>query len=293
MALFLFMLMSVAFTDVLHLIFRFSPQIRGILSVGLAVLLTVYSIYNANNIKIKEITIPMKGLTQEIRAVLITDFHLGNYLGKRHVSKIVGKIKEISPDVVFNTGDMFDGRVHFNDGSDVLAAFRTLAAPHYFVYGNHDEMVGVQEVISQMKRANAIVLSNEIANFGELQIIGLGNMAADENSFDPHTRPGAATIKSVMARLPIEENRPTVVLHHRPDGVKYMHEKGADLLLAGHTHAGQIFPFSLFANLMFEYNRGLYKYETMNIYVSQGVITMLRLGTRSEITVLRLAPKTN
>ena len=293
-SLFIFLLMSVAVTDAFNLIFRFTPQIRGLLSAGLAVLLTVYGIWNASNIKISEITIPVKGLTHEIRAVHITDVHLGNLNGKRQADKIAGRIKELKPDVIFNTGDMFDGKAHFGDGKDVLSSFRLLNVPHYFVYGNHDEMVGLQEVTGQLKNANATVLSNEIAHFGELQIIGLNNMLADENTFDPHTTPGAETIKSVMARLPIDENRPTIVLHHRPDGVRYMHEKGADLLLAGHTHAGQIFPFTLLAKLMFGYNSGLYNYETMNIYVSEGAGTIFlpaRLGTSSEITLVRLIPR--
>jgi len=293
-SLFLFLIMSVAFTDLLNLIFKFTPQIRGLLSIGLAVLLTIYGVWNAHTIKIKEITIPISELTEEIRAVHITDVHLGNLWGKRHVNKIVEKIKDLNPDVIFNTGDMFDGKIHFCKGQDVLSAFRTLEIPHYFVYGNHDEMVGLENVIKQMENANAIVLQNEIANFGELQIIGLNHMLADENTFDMHAQLGAETIKCVMERLPIDKNRPTIVLHHSPDGVKYMQEQGADLLLAGHTHAGQIFPFTYIAKLMFGYNSGLYKYETMSIYVSEGTSTIfqpIRLGTSNEITVVRLIPE--
>jgi len=290
-ALFLFLIMSVAVTDLINLVFKFTPQIRGFLTTGLAVLLTVYGVWNAHTIKVREIIIPLQGLTQEIRAVHITDVHLGNLWGKRQMDKIVRKIKELNPDVIFNTGDMFDSKAYFEKGKDVLAAFRTLNVPHYFVYGNHDEMVGISEVIAQLKNANATVLQNEIAQFGELQIIGFDNMLADENTIDPHTKPGAENIKSVMARLPIDENRPTVVLHHRPDGVKYMQEKGVDLLLAGHTHAGQIFPFSLLAKLMFGYNSGLYQYETMSIYVSEGtgsIFLPVRFGTRNEIALVRL-----
>ena len=293
-SLFLFLIMSVAFTDLLNLIFKFTPQIRGLLSIGLAVLLTIYGVWNAHSIKIKEMTIPISELTQEVRAIHITDVHLGNLWGKRQVNKIVEKIKNLNPDVIFNTGDMFDSKIHFRKGQDVLSAFRTLDIPHYFVYGNHDIQVGLQEVIEQMKNANAIVLSNEIVNFGELQIIGLNHMLADENTFDMHAQPDEETIKCVMARLPIDKNRPTIVLHHSPNGIEYMQKKGVDLLLAGHTHAGQIFPFTYIAKLMFGYNSGLYKYETTSIYVSEGTSTIfqpIRLGTRNEIALIRLIPK--
>lgn len=292
-SLFLFLIMSVALTDLFNLIFKFSPQIRGIFSTGLAVLFMVYGVWNAHTIKVREVTIPMKGLTHEIHAVHITDVHLGNLWGKRRVDKIVGKIKDLNPEVIFNTGDMFDSKVHFGEDKDVLAAFRTLNVPHYFVYGNHDEMVGVQKVIEQLKSAHATVLLNEIAYFGELQIIGLENKPVDENTFDPHGKPGAESIKSITTKLPIDENRPTIVLHHRPDGVKFMVTKKVDLFLAGHTHAGQLFPFSLITKLMFRYNRGLYHYDTINIYVSEGTGTIflpVRFGTSSEIAAIRLIP---
>jgi predicted MPP superfamily phosphohydrolase len=290
---FLFLLLSVVITDIFNLFFKFPSQLRGFLSVGLASLLTIYGVWNAYNIKVKEITIPIKGLTQEIRAAHITDVHLGNLRGKKEVDKIVRKIKELDPDVIFNTGDMFDGRTHFDEGKDVLTAFRTLDMPHYFVYGNHDEHVGVKDVVMQLKRANATVLLNEIAYFEELQIIGLNNMLPDRNSFDMHTTADSETIEDVLNKLKIKEDDPTIVLHHRPDGVKYMQGKGADLLLAGHTHAGQIFPFTFIAKLMFGYNRGLYQYGTMDIHVSEGTGTIfapVRLGTSSEITLIRLIP---
>ena len=289
----IFLLLSVAITDLISLLFKFSPQIRSIISLSLTLLLTTYGVWNAYSIKVKEVTIPIKGLTKEIRAIHLTDVHLGNLRGKKTVERIVQKIDKLNPDVVFNTGDMFDGRMHFNNGNDVLSAFQTMRTPHYFVYGNHDQHVGVNEVITRMKNANINVLLNEIAYFGELQIIGLNNMLPDNHTFDPHTTDTSQTIEKTLNGLDIKENSPTIVLHHRPDGVKYMQEKGADLLLSGHTHAGQIFPFTFIAKLMFGYNSGLYQYENMAIYVSEGIGTIfapVRLGTRSEMTLLRLVP---
>ena len=294
LSLFLFMLLSVALTDIFNLIFKITPKIRGFISISLAVLITVYGLWNAHKIKIKEMTIPINGLTHEIRAVHISDVHLGNFWGKRRVDKIVCKIKELNPDVVFNTGDMFYyGKESFKKNKDVLSAFHTLNRPHYFVYGNHDEQIGVQEVIEQLKNAKVTVLLNEIAYFGELQIVGLENMTKDENTSNLHAKHGTETIKSVMAKLPIKENHPTIVLLHRPDGIEYIQERGTDLLLVGHTHGGQTFPFTLTSKFMYKYNSGFYKYLTMSIYVSDGIGTIflpVRLGTSSEISLIKLVP---
>jgi predicted MPP superfamily phosphohydrolase len=290
----LFLLMFVACLDVVNLGYKISPLLRGIIPLTITFLLIVYGAINASVIKVKEISIPISGLTKEITAVHISDVHLGYFWGKKRLDNIVNKIIALNPDVVFNTGDMFDTNAHFDKNSDVLDPLSKLTMPHYFVYGNHDEQAGVKEVIKRMKDAGVIVLQNEIAQFGELQIIGLNNMLANEKGFNMHVNQNVETIKSVMSNLPVDENRPTVVLHHRPSGMEYLNAKKADLLLTGHTHAGQLFPFILIVKAMYKYNTGLYLYKDLNIYVTAGVGTAampVRIGTRSEITLIRLVPK--
>jgi predicted MPP superfamily phosphohydrolase/predicted DsbA family dithiol-disulfide isomerase len=209
------------------------------------------------------------------------------------LENIVRIIKELNPDVILHTGDLFDSQTHFNGNNDILQPFTSLNIPHYFVYGNHDEHVGVSKVIDLVQQTGATVLMNEITCFKDLQIIGLNNMLPDKNTVDFHATNSAETVESVLNKLEIKSGKPALVLHHRPAGVNYMAAKGADLLLAGHTHAGQLFPFTFIAKWMFGYNKGLYKYDKMSIYVSQGVGTIfspVRLGTNSEITLLKLVP---
>lgn len=78
-----------------------------------------------------------------------------------------------------------------------------------------------------------------------------------------------------------------------PNGVQYAQKEGVDLYLAGHTHAGQIFPFSIIASWIFNYNRGLHEYKDTKIFVSEGVGTFgppFRIGTKSEIIEIQLMP---
>jgi predicted MPP superfamily phosphohydrolase len=68
-------------------------------------------------------------------------------------------------------------------------------------------------------------------------------------------------------------------------------ENGIDLMLAGHTHGGQMFPATLISQVLFPFNKGLYVQGNTQIYVSQGAGTFgprLRLGTRNEITQIKL-----
>ena len=289
----LYLFMIVALLDLVNIVCKISPNVRGITALILTVLFIVYGTVNASVIRVKEISIPIAGLTKEIKAVHISDVHLGYFWGKKRLEKIVDKVIALNPDVLFNTGDMFDTKTLLNS-SEVLNPLEKLSIPHYFVYGNHDEQAGIEEVIMRMRNAGTIVLQNEIAQFGELQIVGLNNMIQDENGFDVHANQSVETIKSVMDKLPVDENRPTVVLHHRPSGMEYLHAKKTDLLLAGHTHAGQLFPFILITKAMYHYNKGLYKFNEMNVYVTAGVGTAfmpVRIGANSEITVVKLMPK--
>jgi predicted MPP superfamily phosphohydrolase len=290
----LYLLMSVAILDLINLLFKITPSVRGVTALTLTFLLIIYGTLNAFSIKVKEISISIAGLTKEIKAVHISDVHLGNVWGKKRLEKIVDKIIEINPDVVFNTGDMFDNKELRYNNSELLQPLKKLSAPHYFVYGNHDEMAGVESVIKRMKAAGIIVLQNEIAQFGELQIIGLNNMIQDGDGFDIHANKSKETIKGVMEKLPVDINRPAIALHHRPCGMEYLNAKKVDLLLSGHTHAGQLFPFTLITKAMYHYNKGLYHYNDLNVFVTPGLGTAfmpVRIGTNSEITVIKLSKK--
>ena len=74
----------------------------------------------------------------------------------------------------------------------------------------------------------------------------------------------------------------------------YVSEKGIDLMLSGHTHAGQMFPSTLLAPLFFSFNKGLYKEGSTKVFVSQGAGTYgprMRLGSSNEINLIRLKVK--
>ena len=148
--------------------------------------------------------------------------------------------------------------------------------------------------LKKLREVGVNVLENEMAHFDDLQIVGLNHMLADRSSFDLHASENSPTIDETLPKIKTDKEKPIVLLHHAPNGVKYAHREGVDLYLAGHTHAGQIFPFNLITSLVFEYNRGLHKFKNTQLLVSEGVGTFgppFRLGTKSEIIALNLVPK--
>jgi len=124
-----------------------------------------------------------------------------------------------------------------------------------------------------------------------IQLIGLEYLKADEDTFDMHPSTKTDTIKSVLEELTLRNDMPSVLMHHSPVGVQYADAAEINLMLSGHTHAGQIFPFSLIARLTFPFSSGLYQQGNTKLFVSNGAgayMVRMRLGSRNEINLLRL-----
>lgn len=285
----MYLALSFLFINLLQYFIEMPSFYAGLIGVSLAVLTTIYGIWNAFNTRITELTIPIKGLKKDVKAVHLTDIHIGHVRGKAFLQKIIDKTNAQSPDVVFVTGDLFDGKINLTQ--DTLIPFSDLKMPVFFVEGNHDNSSGVQMIKGFLRNLGVHVLENQVAQWKELQIVGLNHMSADDSRRNVHTAGRRQTIETTLPKLNIDTEKPTILLHHSPDGIQYAAQHGVDLYLTGHTHAGQLFPINLFANRMFEYNRGLHSYENTKILVSEGIGTFgppMRVGTKSEIISLTL-----
>ena len=125
------------------------------------------------------------------------------------------------------------------------------------------------------------MLRNRSVEVDGLQFIGI----------DDHDNP--AQVARVLPFLDVKDDHYSILLYHRPHGLADAQRHGIDLKISGHTHAGQIVPFHLAVNKVFEFRKGLYQLEDTYLYVNEGTGTWgptLRLGTRSEITIFSLSP---
>jgi predicted MPP superfamily phosphohydrolase len=291
MGFFLYFLMTLLFVDLVNYFVKMPPRTVGISAIVITSLFIIVGVINSFNIKTTHVDIPLKGLTKNIKAVHLSDVHIGHFRGIKWMQQMVEKTNAENPDVVFITGDLFDGRINLTP--EVLEPLRTISAPIYFVEGNHDGYSGVKEVKAYLREKGVRVLENEVERWNDLQIIGFNHMRPDSNSVDMHASKGT-TMQSVYPKLNIDQTRPTILLHHSPEGIEYANQYGVDLYLSGHTHGGQQFPVTLINELLFKYNRGLNDYMGTKILVSEGVGTFgppIRIGTKSEIIVIHLKPE--
>jgi predicted MPP superfamily phosphohydrolase len=288
----LLLLMSTIMVDLLHFAVKMKPIYYGYIILAITAITTFYSLWNAGNTIVIPQEFRVSKATKETRIMQYTDVHLGHYWGKRRLLILVDLTKKEDIDAVVITGDLFDGRARLSDAT--LAPLKELKVPIYFVQGNHDGYTGADTVKSLLRKNGVFVLSNEKTDLGEVQLIGLNYMTADSSQMDMMGAPlDGNTIKSVLEKMPIERGRPSILLHHNPTGVEYASKAGIDLYLAGHTHAGQLIPITWVNKKMFKYNKGRYQYNGTNVYVSQGSGSFgppMRLGTRSEITLITVKP---
>lgn len=288
----LYLLLSVAVIDLIRLVVKTSPKALGIAAISLAVLTTGLGVLNAMYKRVREVDVTIKGLTREITAVQLSDIHIGHFWGVKTLQNIVNKTNALQPNVVFITGDLFDGKIRLNKTS--VEPLTQLNVPVYFIEGNHDSYSGSPEIKKILREIGVNVLENQVAHFDQLQIIGLDHMRADDKSNDIHASASKPTIKKVLNKLNVSPDQPTVLLHHSPDGIEYANQHGINLYLAGHTHNGQLFPFNFIVRMVYKYNKGLHNYKGTNIYVSQGTGAYgppMRVGTISEITLFHLKPE--
>ena len=117
--------------------------------------------------------------------------------------------------------------------------------------------------------------------------------AAGGAQMPPDAAHSDAQVARQLAAIDVHDHKFVLLLYHRPRGHEDAAAAGVDLMISGHTHAGQIVPFNLIVNRVFEQAAGLFRHEDSHLYVSTGTGTwgpVMRLGTRSEITLFEITP---
>jgi uncharacterized protein len=252
-------------------------EIAGKVIFAVAFITGIYAVFKATRLKIENLTIPLNGIESDIRAVQISDVHIGPVRSKGFVKKLVDKILDLDPEVVFITGDLFDGSSKLPD--DIIKDFGRIKVPVLFIMGNHDFYQGFDEVLNYLETADIKILNFAVFEFNGLQIVGV--------PFSWKRK----YLEDSLEKIEFEKDKHTILLYHLPREFQVSKDAGIDLQLSGHTHAGQFYPFNLFVKLMFPYLRGLYENQGSYLYVSQGTGTLgppLRLGSSCEITLINL-----
>ena len=279
---------------VLHLVPRWlglGHRLQAWGAIVVAVGFTALGAWNANDLAVEEQEIALAGLGQELTVMHLSDVHLGHHRGRAFLTRVVDATNRAQPDFIVITGDLIDGNIALDP--PVLEPLSALEAPAYFVTGNHETYLDLDRALRLLAEQGIHILRNERIDTHGLQLIGLDYMNADEDTFDLHPV-GNRTIREELPKIAVADDKPILLLHHSPVGLEYVAAHGTALMFAGHTHAGQVCPGTVLAPFIFRLNRGLYNYDGMQVFVSQGAGTFgprMRLGSNNAIHALKLVPQ--
>ena len=235
--------------------------------------------------RIESLRIPLKNFKGRISAVQISDLHIGGLIEENVVRGIVQQINALNPDFIVLTGDIVDAEI--SRVSKAIEEISKLKAPLgiYFVLGNHEYFHGIEPLMKALKTLKIVVLENACVQIqkGESRL----NLAGVYDLFG--RRIGALEPNLDKALEKRNPNYPLVLLAHQPKFALEVEEShNVDLILSGHTHGGQIFPFRFLVKLEQPYLAGLYQHsKTTQIYVNRGTGFWgppMRILARAEIS---------
>ena len=279
---------------------------------------TAYGLFNAKHLKVIEQEIFFDKLKAEhsgFTIVQISDIHLGDIINEKFLSKVVEKVNSLEPDLIAITGDLID------DGATDLNKLNPLANLKskfgtFFVSGNHDHFIRIRPDTTENKSP----ITSDSANSDTTRQRGFSNsplgmkleelqvkilhsqyvmidsaftLFGIENSWG--RRGSGRAIKPVSELIEgYNKESPLIMLKHVPNGLEYIAGAGVDLLLAGHTHHGQMFPLNFITDEVYEVSHGHGKYENLQIYVNCGTGFWgppIKVGVPAEITKIILKNK--
>lgn len=241
--------------------------------------------------EVREVEVPLgvpAGL-RGLRIVQISDVHVGPTIGRAFMDALVDRINALEPDIVAITGDLVDGTVKRLGHHTAPLGRISSRLGTFFVTGNHEYYSGADPWIAELTRLGIKVLRNERVTVerggAKLDVAGVDDWRAEGFGGDHGHRPDRALAGRAT-------DRPVVLLAHQPKSVFAAAEHGVDLVLSGHTHGGQIWPFAAVVKLVQPYVKGLYRHDAKTwIYVHPGTGYWgppMRVGVPAEIAVLTL-----
>lgn len=261
-----------------------------LVSAGLSLAVCVYGYFDALNIRTERLRIETAKLPESVSRltiVQISDVHLGLIVRCSRLKKIVDIVKAEKPDIFISTGDLVDAQINNMEGmADLL---RSVHAPYgnYAITGNHEYYAGIQQALAFTRECGFTLLRGEAAKNGAINIVGVDDPSGVQLKIE---KPELET--ALLSALP--KDRFTLLLKHRPvvdrDAAKLF-----DLQLSGHTHKGQIYPFTYVSRIAYPLNAGRFDLPGGSIlYVSRGTGTWgppIRFLSQPQITVIELVRK--
>ena len=286
---------------------RLAQKITNVAVVSFTILMSVYGIVNAQNLKVTtyDVTVDKSSKQDELNVVLIADLHLGYSVGVKQMERMVNKINELQPDVVVVAGDIFDNEFSAIYNPVRLAEIlRGINSKYgvYAVYGNHDieedilcgftfsdddvtQVTSIKEMDDFIENCGFTFLYDEAILINDDFYI-YGRPDEERPNFGNDSRLEAEKITEGL-----DLSKLIICVDHEPHDQKKLSAVGVDVDLNGHTHAGQLFPGNIIINFFWDIAYGYKNFDGMHNIVTSGVGLFgpnMRTFTKAEIAQVKI-----
>lgn len=272
----LYLLLVSIILDVVYLLLKSKIKSKKIIKIYnltllptlITIIIFIYGFINMRTIVKTEYTINTNKLNEDLKVLYISDLHFGNVLNAKRLEETIKQINKDNYDLVFLGGDIVDENT---SKEEMKSVFKILGKINnkdgiYYIYGNHDKQnysknktFSTKELIEAINNNNINIIEDDYKEINEsLVIIG-------RNDF-------SLLRKEINEIWEKNTEKFVITLDHQPIGYKENNDLGVDLIISGHTHAGQIFPLGIFIDIFktSEMSYGYKKEGTLNAIVSSG-----------------------
>lgn len=267
---------------------RFAPFLRGVALIAGGLLSVIALFQGLRPPVIEKYEVALQGLPAALDGtvlIALSDMHLGSQIGSRWLAGRIEQVKAQQPDIVVLLGDIFEG--HGPPAERLIDTFRQLSAPLgvYAVTGNHEfhgngsiglfGNIGIKLLRDEWAEIHPGLV---VAGIDDLTNRRRRNMGGNPIAQAVNGRPSGACI----------------LLSHTPWRAEQAAESGVGLMLSGHTHGGQIWPFDYLVRSRYPLLEGRYDVNGMTAIVCRGTGTWgprMRLWHPGEILHVTLRPE--
>ncbi len=265
-----------------------TSQLTFYIPLAISLVISFFGYFEARDIRTEKVVIKTSKLPEHIdrlKIVQISDVHIGLIVREERLNRILSEVKKAEPDTLVSTGDLVDGQI---DNLSGLAELLQEIKPKYGKYaitGNHEYYAGLKQALNFTQRAGFTLLRGKgLTVDGIINIAGVDDIQGIQ--FNDYV---SISEKELLDSMP--QDKFTLLLKHRP----IVNETSLglfDLQLSGHTHKGQIFPFSIATWLYYPVHAGcLTPVDGCHLYVSRGSGTWgppIRFLSPPEVTVIEI-----
>lgn len=240
-----------------------------------------------------------KAWAGQLRIALLADLHYGDATSTSNIQRIAKSVNAMEPDIIVLAGDIVDLPLERAQETDFRESIQQLRAKRgvYAVLGNHEYMnstiagkpgetseAALDGVIGRWVKyyesCGLTVLRDDVLDLGDFAIIGRDDRYADNWRFSPRR-----SVRSLCGKV-ADKDKPIILADHQPEDIEEVQKTCVDVMLSGHTHAGQIFPLNLLMRAFHKFHYGLKKVGDLSVVVTSGAGSWgppVRIGAAAEV----------